>query len=92
MKAKVLHVPNKSSILVELNGRRVSQFGYTASGHLNVSVSLQEGKYTIRIKATNAKGSDEETANIRYIRTKNPPTVNISKPLNNANVTNAKPF
>ncbi len=90
VKAKILHVPNKSSILVELNGRRVSQFGYTASGQLNVQVSLQEGNNTIRIKATNVKGSDEETANIRYNRTKKPPTVNISKPLNNTNVTNAK--
>ena len=90
VKAKVLHVPNKSGILIELNGRRVSQFGYTTSGQLSVQVSLQEGNNTIRIKATNAKGSDEETANIRYNRTEKPPTVNISKPLNNAQVTQAK--
>jgi hypothetical protein len=90
VKAKVLHVPNKSGISIELNGRRVSQFGYTTSGQLSVQVSLQEGNNTIRIKATNAKGSDEKTANIRYNRTKNPPTVNISKPLNNAKLTSSK--
>jgi len=90
VKAKVLHVPSKSGILVELNGRRISQFGYTTTGHLNVQVSLQEGNNTIRIKATNAKGSDEETANIRYNKIENPPTVKITKPLNNAKVINAK--
>ncbi|MGK0365171.1 MAG: hypothetical protein ACI85O_002236 [Saprospiraceae bacterium] len=90
VKARVLHVPNKSGILIELNGRRVTQFGYTTTGQLSVQVSLQEGNNTIRIKATNAKGSDEKTPNIRYNRTKKPPTVNITKPLNNAKVTNAK--
>ena len=90
VKAKVSHVPSKSGILVELNGRRVTQFGYTTTGQLSVQVSLQEGNNTIRIKATNTKGSDEETANIRYNRAKNPPTVNITKPANNAKVTSAK--
>lgn len=90
VKARVQHVPNKSGILIELNGRRVTQFGYTTTGQLSVQVSLQEGNNTIRIKATNTKGSDEETANIRYNRTKNPPTVNITKPLNNSKVTSSK--
>jgi len=90
VKAKVLHVPNKSGILIELNGRQVTQFGYTTTGQLSVQVSLREGNNTIRIKATNAKGSDEETANIRYNRTKKPPTVTITKPLNNAKLTSSK--
>lgn len=90
VKAKVLYVPNKSGISVELNGRNISQFNYSSAGQLSVQVSLQEGNNNIRIKATNAKGTDEATTSIRYNRAKNPPIVNITKPSNNAKLTTSK--
>ena len=82
VKANVKHVSDKNKVTVEVNGRRVSNFGFTGNGNLSVQVSLREGNNTVRIRATNREGSDEATVIIRYNPVKNPPTVNITSPQN----------
>lgn len=89
VKAQVQGVSSKSGIKVWLNGRNVNNFGY-ANGRVTAQISLAEGNNNVRIKATNAQGSDEASTNIRFNAPKNPPTVKITSPSSGAKLTNSK--
>ncbi len=83
--ANIQNVESKSAITFLLNGRRITDFGYsTATDRLNKNITLKEGQNNITIKATNKAGSDQESISVFYskpvVHTPKPPQVNITAP------------
>ncbi len=82
--AAIEYVNDPRDINLLVNGRSISNFNFNrSSGRLTANITLQDGNNTIRIRATNRDGVDDETVNIRYRRI-DLPTVRISTPANNA--------
>ncbi len=84
VKAIVKHVTNSNNIVFDLNGKNINNFNFTAgTGQLSAMVDLKEGKNTISITATNAKGRATASTEIIYEKEqifKNPPVVTITHP------------
>ena len=91
IKADLEHVNSKSDISFLLNGSKFNNFSYNSSrGELSATVSLQNGKNTVKISGSNNYGSDNDQVTINYrvvSQPKTPPVVNIRKPRNKATVT-----
>lgn len=84
LNASVENVNDKNDINLLVNGRNIYDFNFNRSnGRLDARVALQDGNNTIRIRATNRDGIDDETVNVRYRKVERP-TVRITTPSNNA--------
>ncbi len=91
IRAEILHVPYRKDVHLYVNGYEVSQFQYDGR-YLNALVNLHPRANSIRIKAFNPAGSDEDKVTIvlkERIQTPpppagNPPQVNITKPADNS--------
>jgi large repetitive protein len=84
--AVVQNVTNQAQIQVWVNNASVSNFTFNASSNMvNFTTGLQVGSNTIRIKATNNAGFDDETTVIIYTphNPVMPPVVTINSPLGN---------
>ena len=96
IRAEILHVPYRKDVHLYVNGYEVSQFQYDGR-YLNALVNLHPRANSIRIKAFNPAGSDEDKVTIvlkERIQTPpppagNPPQVNITKPANNSSTQQA---
>lgn len=88
--AVVQNVTTQSQIEVWVNNAQVSNFGFnTSSNMVEFTTGLQLGSNTVRIKATNSAGSDEETTLIVFTphNPVMPPVVTINNPLGNPALT-----
>lgn len=65
LKASVKNVATRSGISVLVNQQEVTDFVFGA-GNLTATVKLQNGTNTIRVRATNADGTDEATVMVIY--------------------------
>jgi len=84
LEAAIENVTNKSDINLVVNGSSMFNFDFNrATGRLEARIALQDGNNTIRIRATNRDGVDDETVNVRY-RSIERPTVRITTPADNA--------
>jgi len=84
--AIVQNVTNQSQIQVWVNNASVSSFTFnSASNMVQFTTGLQVGSNTIRVKATNNAGFDDETTVIVYTphNPVMPPVVNINSPQGN---------
>ncbi len=89
VKATIQHITGKQDIVFTVNGTNQSLFTYApATKVLEATVTLQGGTNSIRIRATNADGSDEETLNLRYTAPLPAPEVVITQPSANPFPTN----
>lgn len=84
--AVVQHVTSQSQIQVWVNNAQVSNFSFNNSSNVvQFTTGLQIGSNTVRIKATNNAGFDDETTVIVYTphNPVMPPVVTINSPLGN---------
>ncbi len=89
IRARIDYISNKNDINLLVNGYAVYDFNYNASSQqVTARVRLEEGNNTIRIRAANADGSDEQTVNVRYHKIQLP-VVQIMSPENNSETTEA---
>ncbi len=85
LNARVKKVTRKSDVRVKVNGSTISNFSFSpVSGVVTASINLKNGTNTISVFGKNDDGTDEASVNVRYNAPSNPPTVDISKPSNNA--------
>ncbi len=82
IRANIDNVNSNRDIAMFVNGRNASNFSFSR-GQLTARINLETGNNTVRIRATNLDGSDEQTVNIRY-RPQPAPTVRIEAPSNNS--------
>jgi large repetitive protein len=88
--AVVQNITMQSQIQVWVNNAQVTNFNFnSASNTVEFTTGLQIGSNTIRIKATNSIGSDDETTIIVYTphNPVMPPMVTINSPLGNPALT-----
>lgn len=71
----VSNVDRKDQVELFLNGKRVSNFGYS-NGRVSANLTLAKGKNQIVLKARNEGGRDEASVNVTYEM----PTIKIAKP------------
>jgi len=64
LSANIEGVNTKREVSLTVNGR-AQRFSYTR-GKLSASITLSEGRNTVRVKATNAGGSDEASIRLNY--------------------------
>ncbi len=88
IRASIENVSSAQDITFTVNGRNVSNFNFNR-GQFMAQTALEEGNNTIRIRATNRDGADEQTINIRYRRAQLLPVVRITAPTNNSETANA---
>jgi len=84
--AVVQNVTDQSQVEVWVNNAQVSNFDFNASSNtVEFTTGLQVGSNTVRIKATNSVGFDEETTTLIYTphNPVMPPLVTINSPLGN---------
>ncbi|MEM1218595.1 MAG: Ig-like domain-containing protein, partial [Bacteroidota bacterium] len=81
--ANVDNVNNRSEIEVSLNGRRISNWQFSA-GRVTVNLNLSPGNNTVRIEANTPDGYASDETRLVYGDpgpSQNPPTVNITRPI-----------
>lgn len=84
LEASIENVNNKSDINLVVNGSSMFDFDFNrATGRLEARIALQNGNNTIRIRATNRDGADDQTVNVSYRRLERP-AVSITTPDNDA--------
>lgn len=78
----VLNVPNSNAIQVTVNNNNFTSWNYNMSTKkLKFSVNLASGANTIKVKATNSSGADEESIILTYsFRTDPPPEILLNVP------------
>ena len=82
--ATIENINSKADITFTVNGTNNTQFNFNATTKaFEASVNLQGGTNSIRIKAVNSAGSDEETLTLRYTVPAPPPEVVITTPATN---------
>ncbi len=89
LRARTENVHNKSEIRVFLNGRSFTNFSFNSHNQeITANLNLEEGNNILLVRVQNNDGNSEDQVNVRYNKATNPPSVNISQPTNNANVSN----
>ena len=84
--ANIENITTRNNIAIFLNGNNFTNFSFnTQSKKLTANIPLVEGNNTIRVRARNADGSDEDQVNVKYQK-QEAPTVYIQKPDNNATI------
>ncbi len=94
VQANILYVPHREDVRVFVNGYEMSRFQYDGQ-RLNAYITLRPGSNTVRIRAINPAGHDEDKVTIvlkERISTPPPPPppagpapqVNITRPANNS--------
>lgn len=85
--AQVLNVDNASQIQLKFNAFNQSNFMFNPQTHtLEFMANLIEGMNVVKVKGTNAVGSDSKTVYIEYqkpVQTGNPPQITITNPASN---------
>ena len=85
LNARVKKVQKKSDINIRVNGSIITNFSFSpVSGVVTASINLNNGNNTISVFGKNNDGTDEASVKVRYNAPNNPPTVDITKPANNA--------
>ncbi len=88
LRATTQHIASREEIRVSLNGRTINNFSFSASRQEVVAdLTLDSGMNTIMVQAQNDGGSAQDEVRVEY-RQKAPPTVQITAPSANANMTN----
>jgi hypothetical protein len=64
--ATVQHVVNSRNVTVQHNGRTLTDVQMDRGGNLTAKTTLNEGKNTFIVRATNTEGSDEKTVSVTY--------------------------
>ncbi|WP_107039520.1 hypothetical protein [Brumimicrobium mesophilum] len=81
--AKVENVESKSEIEVIINGIQTNNFTFNnGTSRVQFTATLKTGKNTVKVKATNADGTDYDESTINYVRklTVKPPFVSFVSP------------
>lgn len=89
--ATILNIEDRNDIDFYVNGQRLTNFDFNASTQVFKStVNLEKGNNTIRVRANNTAGFDEDSANTQGCDVQTdpvrPPTVKITSPRNNSTV------
>ncbi len=84
VKATILHVDSKSNVIYEVNGVKSTSFNFNPSANsFTASLTLAEGRNTIRIIGKNDAGTDSDLAVVNYnVPQPTPPVVTINSPAN----------
>lgn len=92
LKATINYVSNKSDILLQLNGQKVSNFSFIG-GKLSANLQLRSGGNTIKVSATNAYGTDQDQILVTYRKATGPkPTIAFTNPKRTGLSVTAKTF
>ncbi len=90
--ATILNVEDRNDIDVYLNGQSLNNYNFDSDTQVfTITVQLDRGENTIRIEATNAGGSDEDTGRIEGCtpqQEEKPPVVTITTPQEDNTETN----
>lgn len=82
--ATVKNVSNKNQITFYINGNTSNDFAYNATTEKFVGTArLQQGQNTIRIKAVNRAGEDDDNIILNFRNAGNPPVITINRPNSN---------
>ncbi len=96
LRAEILYVPHRQDVHLYVNGYEINRFEYDGR-YLNAFVDLHPGSNSVRIRAFNPAGSDEDKVTI-VLKERiqpppppagNPPQVNITKPADNSSTQHA---
>ena len=82
----IANVANGSSVVLTVNGVRVTPNFNTTNGSVSATINLRQGSNTIVLEGVNNCGRDSE--NIRVTYNCPAPTISISNPANGSNVSN----
>ena len=67
LRATITNIPARGGITVTLNGAAITTYNFNPStGVLDANVTLKSGSNTFTVRATNADGTDEASANVTY--------------------------
>lgn len=81
LKATVKNVTDKSQLTLSINDIAIRSFDFNASvQNLSAPVRLKEGENVLRIRATNADGSDDASVKVTYKLPLPAPTVRLTDP------------
>lgn len=91
IKVRVQEVSDKNSIRMQVNGQNRTDFYFNPSkNEVTATLGMQPGNTEVRIKATNAYGSDEDKVTIVRTEAQQPPKVTITQP-SSSETTTQKP-